>query len=55
VHFVGLFFVFIILTVYSLLIISDARVLVASHAITELGKFADSVVVRHEGKGSTFM
>jgi hypothetical protein len=33
---------------------SDARVKGASHTITELGKFADSVVDRPECNGSTF-
>ena len=44
----------IILTAYSLLHISDARVMGASHAITEVGKFVDSVVDRPECNGSTF-
>ena len=45
----------IILTAYSLLLISDTRVFGASHAITEPGKLADSVVVRHECNGATFI
>jgi len=44
----------IILTAYSLLLISDSRVMGASHTITELGKFADSAVDRPECNGSTF-
>lgn len=44
----------IILIAYCLLLTSDASVLGTSHAITELSKFADSVVVRHTCNGVTF-